>query len=205
MVVGYIYRSPHQSLASAVASVHAHTIFKSGIVAAAGTCNLYSACFFRSRDRGNVGEAPLTGNVEGSYVLPDDDFYYQEDPVAFDGPDDYGGIAQRSVGRLVPTFQSLCPSVLTPVYLNMSIYRQYRYDEITCLHPYDGPVAGSGKHNHNKVCGGAGFACIQRNRTILLLKRTENSCYETESRTINSGCECVWPKHSLGDIQDYHG
>ena len=114
---------------------------------------------------------------------------------------------ERSVGGrhgVSPVFQNLCPAVLKPVFLDLSVYRQYRYDEVTCLHPYEGPTAVAG-NKHNKICGGAGFACVQRNRTILLLKRTRDNCYETESRTINSGCECVWPKHTLGDIQDYHG
>lgn len=125
--------------------------------------------------------------------------------VTFDmeNPDDES-ILQRSVGRPFPTFQPLCPFERTTVHLDQKLYRESSYVEINCLHPYR-PDSERGD-KHNKVCGGAGFGCIQKNRTIILVKRKHNqNCWETEARNINTGCDCMWPKHTLGDILEYHG
>lgn len=153
------------------------------------------------RSDGGV-EFALDGNVDGSFDYPEDPYYSEDPVVTFDGD----GFVERSVGKLprpFPTFQPLCPYVRNIVHLDHALYRQSSYEEINCLHSY-GPEAPDSKHN--KVCGGAGFACIQKNRTIILVKRKHSqNCWETEARTINSGCDCMWPKHTLGDIKDYHG
>lgn len=157
-------------------------------------------------------ELALTGNVGGSYDYPGDPAYNNnnDDPVVTfnevddsddDEYDDNGPIP-RSVGKPITTFQPLCPFVRRTVELDPTIYRESSYTVIDCLHPYR-PEGGS---RHNKVCGGAGFSCIQRNRTIILVKRKHNqNCWETEARTINTGCDCMWPKHQMGDIEPYHG
>lgn len=156
-------------------------------------------------------ELALTGNVGGSYDYPGDPAYNnnKDDPVVTfnevdDDEDEYddNGPFPRSVGKSITTFQPLCPFVRRTVELDPTIYRESSYTVIDCLHPYR-PEGGS---RHNKVCGGAGFSCIQRNRTIILVKRKHNqNCWETEARTINTGCDCMWPKHQMGDIEAYHG
>lgn len=56
-----------------------------------------------------------------------------------------------------------------------------------------------------QICSATGFSCIQLNRTIHLIRLNEGSgCWESETRTVPSGCECMWPKHSYGDIASYH-
>lgn len=145
--------------------------------------------------------------MQSSYDYPVDPYYSEDPVVTFDTEfnENNEGYSERSVNLLqrpFPTFQPLCPYVRTIVHLDASLYRQSSYEEINCLHAY-GPVY-EGKHN--KVCGGAGFACIQKNRTIILVKRKhDHNCFETEPRVINSSCDCMWPKHTLGDIKDYHG
>lgn len=141
----------------------------------------------------------LPGDAE-SYDFPEMDdpeitFTYEDASY----PDD---LSRRSVSyreRSVPVFQPLCPYSKNIVLLDQKVYKQPSYEEITCLHPY-GPSYDSKK---NKVCGGSGFMCIQKTRKIILVKRNRSgsNCYETESRTINFGCDCMWPKHIHGEIE----
>lgn len=56
-----------------------------------------------------------------------------------------------------------------------------------------------------QVCGDVGFNCIQLNRTIFLTRKPAGSdCWESETRLIPAGCECMWPKHHFGDIALHH-
>lgn len=142
-------------------------------------------------------EEPMSYGMDAE-VYYDDDGGLLEEEGGGEGAD---GLVQRSIGRQPIRFQSLCPSIVTRVNLDTSVYRQSGYNEVTCLHPYQ-DVRG-GNQEHNKLCGGAGFACVQRNRSILLLKHSGDSCYRTEPRIIDSACECAWKTHSLGDISEY--
>lgn len=55
------------------------------------------------------------------------------------------------------------------------------------------------------MCSEAGFSCIQLNGTLFLTRRARgDGCWESETRTIAAGCECMWPKHQLGDIMAHH-
>lgn len=56
-----------------------------------------------------------------------------------------------------------------------------------------------------QVCSEAGFSCIQLNRTLFLTRRVRGmGCWESETRIVPAGCECMWPKHNLGDISAHH-
>ncbi|XP_017962071.1 GATA zinc finger domain-containing protein 7 isoform X1 [Drosophila navojoa] len=130
--------------------------------------------------------------------------------------------AQQQSGDVGVTYQSLCPTKRVTVKLDNGEYRPNHYVEVTCdsnyaplparLHSYDS------YHNNElpllralragvkrEICSTAGFSCIQLNRTIHLIRLNEGSgCWESETRTVPSGCECMWPKHSYGDIATYH-
>lgn len=55
------------------------------------------------------------------------------------------------------------------------------------------------------MCGNNGFSCIQLNRTLFLTRRAfDTECWEVETRVVPAGCECMWPKHHLGDILQHH-
>lgn len=82
-------------------------------------------------------------------------------------------------------------------------YRPDHYEEVTCNHGYTNHL--DYKLQKNKVCGEAGFSCIQLNRTIFLTRRPYgNECWESETRLVAAGCECMWPKHHFGDITSHH-
>ncbi|XP_023032082.1 uncharacterized protein LOC6643247 [Drosophila willistoni] len=124
------------------------------------------------------------------------------------------------------TYQSLCPTNRVTVKLDMGEYRPNHYVEVTCAHNY--APQPSRMHNYDysyrsnelpllrallserggekrEICSATGFSCIQLNRTIHLIRLNEDSgCWESETRTVPSGCECMWPKHSYGDIAFYH-
>ncbi|XP_034476345.1 rho GTPase-activating protein gacU [Drosophila innubila] len=125
------------------------------------------------------------------------------------------------------TYQSLCPTKRVTVKLDNGEYRPNHYVEVTCANNYAPlPPRLQNYDNYNyrsnelpllrallnersgekrEICSATGFACIQLNRTIHLIRLNEGSgCWESETRTVPSGCECMWPKHSYGDIASYH-
>ncbi|XP_026840615.1 uncharacterized protein LOC6590289 [Drosophila persimilis] len=121
------------------------------------------------------------------------------------------------------TYQSLCPTNRVTVKLDSGDYRPNHYVEVTCahnyapqpprVHNYDYVYRGNEllrallaeRGEKREICSAIGFACIQLNRTIHLIRLNDASgCWESETRTVPSGCECMWPKHSYGDIGFYH-
>ncbi|XP_055917004.1 uncharacterized protein LOC129949514 [Eupeodes corollae] len=121
---------------------------------------------------------------------------------------DLSSRSSRSQPRLhkpKTTFQSLCPSkrLVIPLETIQYIYRPDHYEEVTCYHSY--APNRDYLSETNKVCSEAGFTCIQLNRTVYLTRRAKDSdCWESETRIVPSGCECMWPKHTFGDIITYH-
>ncbi|KAH8266284.1 hypothetical protein KR038_006117 [Drosophila bunnanda] len=123
----------------------------------------------------------------------------------------------------VVTYQSLCPTNRVTVKLESGEYRPNHYVEVTCAHNY-APLPSrshsfeygyrgnellrallSERGEKREICSATGFSCIQLNRTIHLIRLNDASgCWESETRTVPSGCECMWPKHSYGDIAAYH-
>lgn len=120
----------------------------------------------------------------------------------------------------------MCPSKRETVFLNLDPEYEYRpdhYEEVLCekhqnqndnriqaevsLSSYESNLSDE-IHNFflfEKVCSEAGFSCIQLNRTLFLTRRIRGaSCWESETRLIPAGCECMWPKHHLGDIMAHH-
>ncbi|XP_030384962.1 uncharacterized protein LOC115632089 [Scaptodrosophila lebanonensis] len=127
------------------------------------------------------------------------------------------------------TYQSLCPTNRVTIKLERGQYRPNHYVEVTCAHNYvPQPIRANSNNNYEykyrsndltllralwaegsgekrEICSATGFSCIQLNRTIHLIRLDEGSgCWESETRTVPSGCECMWPKHSYGDIASYH-
>ncbi|KAM8714374.1 hypothetical protein ACLKA7_014495 [Drosophila subpalustris] len=141
-------------------------------------------------------------------------------------PPQYGSSSTTSGSEGV-TYQSLCPTKRVTIKLDNGEYRPNHYVEVTCANTYAPlPPRLQNYDNYNyrsnelpllrailneragdkrEICSATGFACIQLNRTIHLIRLNEGSgCWESETRTVPSGCECMWPKHSYGDIASYH-
>ncbi|GAB0092144.1 hypothetical protein DMENIID0001_071170 [Sergentomyia squamirostris] len=114
----------------------------------------------------------------------------------------------RTKGKITRTsFQSLCPSRRSLVYLNGDggnyEYKPDHYEEVTCMHPFTS--FRDYRVHRNKICGEVGFSCIQLNRTIFLTRRLAGTdCWESLTRQVPAGCECMWPKHHYGDITSHH-
>ncbi|XP_043644323.1 myb-like protein AA isoform X2 [Drosophila teissieri] len=123
----------------------------------------------------------------------------------------------------VVTYQSLCPTNRVTVKLESGDYRPNHYVEVTCAHSYSPQPSRNYNYEYGyrgnellrallsersekrEICSATGFSCIQLNRTIHLIRLNDASgCWESETRTVPSGCECMWPKHSYGDIAFYH-
>ncbi|XP_059613883.1 uncharacterized protein LOC132260005 isoform X2 [Phlebotomus argentipes] len=114
----------------------------------------------------------------------------------------------RTKGKITRTsFQSLCPSTRSLVYLKDEAgnyeYKPDHYEEVTCEHPFTS--FRDYRVHRNKICGEAGLFCIQLNRTIFLTRRLFGTdCWESLTRQVPAGCECMWPKHHYGDITSHH-
>ncbi|XP_011263897.1 uncharacterized protein LOC105255993 [Camponotus floridanus] len=49
------------------------------------------------------------------------------------------------------------------------------------------------------------FHCVQRSRILSLVRRRwEDECWEPYTKEIASGCDCMWPVTSLGEINDHY-
>ncbi|XP_031627791.1 uncharacterized protein LOC116343717 [Contarinia nasturtii] len=161
----------------------------------------FLAELFKSRQR------PPISNTEYDQYLAEGSHYENDREIESSIPYGVQNVYDTSAGRLTrsknhhkSTFQSLCPIKRETILLNMDIDFEYRpdyYEEVRC--------ANAVMHSENKiqaaVCSEAGFSCIQLNGTIFLTRRARGAnCWESETRTVAAGCECMWPKHQLGDI-----
>ncbi|XP_051162569.1 uncharacterized protein LOC127282401 [Leptopilina boulardi] len=104
-------------------------------------------------------------------------------------------------------YKNLCATVTRRVEFEDSIfeYQPPHYHEIFCKNhaPNDG--------NFNSIqlsqqkCAHPGFDCVQRSRTIFMVRRKwENDCWEPFTKEIASGCDCMWPVLTLGDISIHY-
>ncbi|XP_037050937.1 uncharacterized protein LOC119084892 isoform X2 [Bradysia coprophila] len=85
-----------------------------------------------------------------------------------------------------------------------SEYRPETIDEYLCAHPYKDQDETYNQHD-NKVCGVAGFHCVQRYANIHVTHRPPDSdTWLLETFRIANGCECMWPTLEHGDIERYH-
>ncbi|XP_043272097.1 uncharacterized protein [Venturia canescens] len=110
--------------------------------------------------------------------------------------------------NLLPEYRSLCEIMTRKVQMSDTKY-EYQppyYHEVFCK-----SYSNFDKVQRNPVkparqrCAHPGFHCVQRSRTLFMIRRAwEGDCWEPFTKEIASGCDCMWPVSSLGDISAHY-
>ncbi|KAK0166858.1 hypothetical protein PV327_004335 [Microctonus hyperodae] len=107
-----------------------------------------------------------------------------------------------------PDYQNLCAIRTRKVQLEDSEfeYQPPHYYEIYCKnHFLDDKSLENSVKPAKQMCVHQGFHCIQRSRTLFMAKRRWTSdCWEPFTKEIPSGCDCMWPVFTLGDITAHY-
>ncbi|XP_049770249.1 uncharacterized protein LOC126108922 isoform X3 [Schistocerca cancellata] len=162
-------------------------------------------------------------------VLPWDELFLPDDS-ALEGDlvEPYGGglpVAgtSRQDRDSGVSYQPLCQTQRNRVELNDGVY-EYRpphYHEVLCRQAaaasreqqqqqQDREAADALSLRASSVvtkqmCVHPGFTCVQRYQKVWLTRRRyESSCWEMVTRTVPSGCECMWPENRFGDISRHY-
>ncbi|CAK9818234.1 hypothetical protein ANTPLA_LOCUS9688 [Anthophora plagiata] len=118
---------------------------------------------------------------------------------------------QQSLNRdnrnLLAEYRSLCKIVTKKVQLDDTEYEYQppHYHEVYCKSYF---LIENLQHNINKPkqeCVQPGFHCVQRSKTQFFVRRRwDSECWEPFVKKIASGCDCMWPVSTLGDITDHY-
>ncbi|XP_074110475.1 uncharacterized protein LOC141534798 isoform X2 [Cotesia typhae] len=114
----------------------------------------------------------------------------------------------RNDRNLLPEYRNLCEVKTKKVQLNDEEfeYQPPHYHEVYCksyslLEETELGVAKKSK----QMCAHPGFQCIQRSRVLSMVRRRwVSGCWEPFTKEIASGCECMWPVSTLGDISAHY-
>ncbi|XP_015108866.1 uncharacterized protein LOC107035790 [Diachasma alloeum] len=152
--------------------------------------------------------SPLVIPRDVSY-LPEDDYDNQGDSDTVEKIEEE---TQRQLERndrnLRPEYRNLCETRTRKVQLSDDEfeYQPPHYHEIYCKsyalidHSVRNPVKPP-----RQLCAHPGFHCVQRSRTISLVRRRwSDTCWEAIGKEIASGCDCMWPVANLGDITAHY-
>ncbi|XP_011306440.1 uncharacterized protein [Fopius arisanus] len=114
---------------------------------------------------------------------------------------------ERNDRNLRPEYRNLCETRTRKVLLNDDDYEYQppHYHEIYCKSfSVDQSLRNLAKPQRQS-CAHPGFHCVQRSRTVSLVRRPwSETCWETVAKEIPSGCDCMWPVSTLGDITPHY-
>ncbi|XP_046615302.1 uncharacterized protein LOC124302786 [Neodiprion virginianus] len=138
-----------------------------------------------------------------SAYLPEDD-YDLKDGLASDREfSDF----QRDDRNLLPEYRSLCQTKTKKVQLSDSQYEYQppHYHEVFCkAYSLIERVQALARPSQ-QMCAHPSFHCVQRSKTLFTVRRRwESDCWESHTMQVASGCECMWPVSTLGDITEHY-
>ncbi|CAL7942193.1 unnamed protein product [Xylocopa violacea] len=113
----------------------------------------------------------------------------------------------RDNRNLLPEYRRLCEIVAKNVRLDDSEYEYQppQYNEIYCKSYSMQENLQQTVNPPKQTCVHAGFRCVQRSKTLVLVRRRwDSECWEPFIKEIASGCDCMWPVSVLGDITDHY-
>lgn len=116
-------------------------------------------------------------------------------------------ILNRDNRNLLPEYRSLCEIVTKRVLLDDSEYEYQppHYYEVYCKN-----FSGFGSNQRSaspskQKCVQPGFHCVQRSKTLFFVRRRwDSECWESYDKEVASGCDCMWPVSTLGEIASYY-
>ncbi|XP_017881875.2 uncharacterized protein LOC108625994 isoform X2 [Ceratina calcarata] len=113
----------------------------------------------------------------------------------------------RDDRNLSPEYRSLCETVTKTTELRDTEYEYLPplYHEVYCKNH----ALINNLQNANPLIQECvhppGFHCVQKSKTLFLVRRRRNSdCWEPDVKEIASGCDCMWPISTFGDIIEHY-
>ncbi|XP_031830067.1 uncharacterized protein LOC116425912 isoform X2 [Nomia melanderi] len=141
---------------------------------------------------------PLENQV--SY-LSEDNYAEEQEPIQTEEQS-----LNRDNRNSLPEYRDLCEIITKKVQLDDSEYEYLppHYHEVYCKnYPFYGNEQAT--VNLKQECVNPGFHCVQRSKTLFLVRRRwDSECWEPFVKKIASGCDCMWPVSVLGDISGHY-
>ncbi|KAH0947404.1 hypothetical protein HN011_009519 [Eciton burchellii] len=114
----------------------------------------------------------------------------------------------RDSRDLIPEYHNLCETITRRVEIADPDYEYQppHYHEVFCknyllLDNNEGMM----KRSSQQKCAHPAFHCVQRSRILFLARRQwESDCWEPYTKEIASGCDCMWPITTLGEIIQHY-
>ncbi|XP_058793145.1 uncharacterized protein LOC131665331 isoform X2 [Phymastichus coffea] len=143
-------------------------------------------------------------------VLPEDNL--REEQASFGAFDDLVSSLQderpftRTDRSLVPEYRHLCETATRKVEFNGDPNYEYQpphYYEVFCksFSLVESESSLKVEPPEKQKCAHPSFHCIQRSRTLFMLRRRwDAACWEPTTKVVASGCDCMWPTSTLGDV-----
>ncbi|CAH0381501.1 unnamed protein product [Bemisia tabaci] len=112
-------------------------------------------------------------------------------------------------------FRPLCSTIRRRISLKDDLYeyRPSHFTEVLCRKfqplltygPHGYHYKSYSYHKYEQQCAYDGFKCIQRSQVMYLSRRRrDGDCWETTRQVIPSGCDCMWPISTLGEIKEVY-
>ncbi|XP_012280824.1 uncharacterized protein LOC105699947 [Orussus abietinus] len=136
--------------------------------------------------------------------------YLPEEDYNDDGIEEKGNSfrEQKRGGRnLLPEYRTLCETRTKRVQLDDAEfeYQPPHYHEVFCKDFGLSLDQGSVFASSQQKCAHPGFHCVQRSRTLYVVRRHwDSDCWEPFTKEIASGCDCMWPVSVLGEISPHY-
>ncbi|EZA49552.1 uncharacterized protein LOC105284469 isoform X2 [Ooceraea biroi] len=109
---------------------------------------------------------------------------------------------------LIPEYRSLCETITRRVEIADTDYEYQppHYHEVFCKNSLlDDDNEEIMKRALQQQCVHPGFHCVQKSRILFLARRHwESECWEPYTKKIASGCDCMWPVTTLGEIAQHY-
>ncbi|XP_031780955.1 uncharacterized protein LOC100679753 isoform X1 [Nasonia vitripennis] len=149
----------------------------------------------------------VKSNARDVSYLPED-VYDEEQKLEQEAADGEERLS-RNDRSLLPEYRNLCETVTRKVNLKNDPNYEYQpphYHEVFCKSYSlmdDEPVKPSAPSKQK--CAHPSFHCVQRSRTLFLVRRRwDGECWEPVTKVVASGCDCMWPVSSLGDVSIHY-
>ncbi|XP_014607890.1 PREDICTED: uncharacterized protein LOC106788810 [Polistes canadensis] len=125
----------------------------------------------------------------------------------FERPKNFGEL-DRQNRNLMPEYRNLCETVTRRVEFNDENYEYQppHYHEVYCKsYSLLDRASERTTRSSKQKCAHPGFHCVQRSRTLFLVRRAwDSDCWEPFTKEIAGGCDCMWPVSLLGDIAAHY-
>ncbi|XP_011635828.1 uncharacterized protein LOC105426349 [Pogonomyrmex barbatus] len=113
----------------------------------------------------------------------------------------------RQNRNLIPEYRNLCETITKKVEISDSDY-EYQppyYYEVYCKSSLLLAEDPQVMKELQQKCVHPAFHCVQRSRVLSLVRRRwEDDCWESYTKEIASGCDCMWPVTNLGEISHHY-